>query len=322
MAAVRDGPRVVEASGWREPIDTASVAARTRGAGADLSALARRTLARAGSIRAAIPSAAVGLARRAHRHLRDRRSAVLHRPTHHRGNARRRRRHRAEDGGSATGVVHRRERAHQPADRAPLLPVSAGTADLNEAVAETVGWPELTRQVADVVSALPARERDSVVILTGSYGEAGAIDRFGPALGLPPAFSPHNSYADFRQTRRRQRDRRRRPLHGQRPRSLLRSLPAGGHRRQSPRHRERGARQTDPHMSWAPRRLGRRVETHALPLVTRAPERSVGVARSRQRANEMDVVGLFGKQFRVDRGRRVSGSHREKSVRGPALAGF
>jgi hypothetical protein len=81
----------------------------------------------------------------------------------------------------------------------PVLPVSAGTADLNEAVAETVGWPELTQQVADVVNALPAGERDSVVILTKTYGEAGAIDRFGPALGLPPAFSPHNSYADFRQ---------------------------------------------------------------------------------------------------------------------------
>jgi hypothetical protein len=81
----------------------------------------------------------------------------------------------------------------------PLLPVSAGTADLNDAVAETVGWPELTRQVADLVNTLPARERESVVILTGSYGEAGAIARFGPALGLPPAFSPHNSYADFRQ---------------------------------------------------------------------------------------------------------------------------
>jgi 4-amino-4-deoxy-L-arabinose transferase-like glycosyltransferase len=81
----------------------------------------------------------------------------------------------------------------------PLLPISAGTANLNDAVAETVGWPELTRQVADVVRALPAEERDSVVILTASYGEAGAIDRFGPALGLPLAFSPHNRSADFRQ---------------------------------------------------------------------------------------------------------------------------
>ena len=81
----------------------------------------------------------------------------------------------------------------------PLLPLSAGTANLNEAVAETVGWPELTRQVADVVSALPPTERATVVILTATYGEAGAIDRFGASLGLPPAYSPHNSYADFRQ---------------------------------------------------------------------------------------------------------------------------
>ena len=37
----------------------------------------------------------------------------------------------------------------------PVLPVSAGTANLNDAVAETVGWPELTRQVADVVARAP-----------------------------------------------------------------------------------------------------------------------------------------------------------------------
>src|SRR5206468_1579546 len=81
----------------------------------------------------------------------------------------------------------------------PLLPLSAGSANANDGLAETVGWPELSRQVADVVNTLPVGERSSVVILTGSYGEAGAIDRFGPAFGLPPAFSPHNSYADFRQ---------------------------------------------------------------------------------------------------------------------------
>jgi hypothetical protein len=81
----------------------------------------------------------------------------------------------------------------------PVLPLSVGTANVNDAVAETVGWPQLTRQVAHVVEALPVGEQRSVVLLTRTYGEAGAIDRFGPALGLPPAFSPHNSYADFRQ---------------------------------------------------------------------------------------------------------------------------
>ena len=46
--------------------------------------------------------------------------------------------------------------------------------------------------------ALPPDEQEGVVVLTGSYGEAGAVDRFGAAHGLPPAFSPHNGYADFR----------------------------------------------------------------------------------------------------------------------------
>ena len=37
-------------------------------------------------------------------------------------------------------------------------------------------------------------ERDSVVVLAGTYGEAGALERFGPALGLPLPVSAHNSY--------------------------------------------------------------------------------------------------------------------------------
>ncbi len=39
----------------------------------------------------------------------------------------------------------------------------------------------------------------SAIILTANYGEAGAIDRFGPEQKLPPAYSGHNSYADVRQ---------------------------------------------------------------------------------------------------------------------------
>jgi 4-amino-4-deoxy-L-arabinose transferase-like glycosyltransferase len=81
----------------------------------------------------------------------------------------------------------------------PVLPVGAVsvTGAVNEAVAETVGWPELVAQVAGVVDSLPPDEQDGVVILTGTYGEAGAIDRFGAPHGLPPAYSPHNGYADF-----------------------------------------------------------------------------------------------------------------------------
>jgi hypothetical protein len=85
----------------------------------------------------------------------------------------------------------------------PILPVSSLSSshigDVNEAVAETVGWPQLADQVRRTLAGLPTAERSHVMILTGSYGEAGAIDRFGPTRGLPPAFSPHNSYWYFRQ---------------------------------------------------------------------------------------------------------------------------
>ena len=40
-------------------------------------------------------------------------------------------------------------------------------------------------------------KQSGLAIVTGNYGQAGAIDRFGPALGLPRAFSGHNGYADW-----------------------------------------------------------------------------------------------------------------------------
>ena len=72
-------------------------------------------------------------------------------------------------------------------------------ADVNEDAAETVGWPALVRTVADVYASLPAADRESAVVFTGNYGEAGAIDRFGAAYGLPRAYSGHNAYARFSQ---------------------------------------------------------------------------------------------------------------------------
>jgi hypothetical protein len=70
-------------------------------------------------------------------------------------------------------------------------------AEVNEDAIETVGWPALARTVAEVYDALPERERATAVIFTGNYGEAGAIDRYGPELGLPRAYSGHNAFARF-----------------------------------------------------------------------------------------------------------------------------
>jgi 4-amino-4-deoxy-L-arabinose transferase-like glycosyltransferase len=70
-------------------------------------------------------------------------------------------------------------------------PVVAVDAD----VGETIGWPELARTVADVFQGLPDARR--AVILARNYGEAGAIDRYGPALGLPGAYSGHDAYGEW-----------------------------------------------------------------------------------------------------------------------------
>jgi 4-amino-4-deoxy-L-arabinose transferase-like glycosyltransferase len=84
----------------------------------------------------------------------------------------------------------------------PLLPaavlVRTPIVALNDTLVETIGWPELAAQVAEVVNQLPAEERRDVVLLTGSYGEAGALDRYGPAHGLPQPYSGHNSYWHWR----------------------------------------------------------------------------------------------------------------------------
>jgi hypothetical protein len=59
---------------------------------------------------------------------------------------------------------------------------------------ETVGWPEFTRQVDTAFHTIPASQRAHATILTQNYGEAGAVDRYGPALGLPPAHSGLNGF--------------------------------------------------------------------------------------------------------------------------------
>nr|BFE74275.1 hypothetical protein GCM10020092_075760 [Actinoplanes digitatis] len=57
-------------------------------------------------------------------------------------------------------------------------------AAINDDAGETIGWPELVDTVAGVYSSLPLSERATTVIITQNYGEAGAIDRYGPAFEL------------------------------------------------------------------------------------------------------------------------------------------
>ncbi|WP_410809256.1 ArnT family glycosyltransferase [Micromonospora sp. 067-2] len=79
-----------------------------------------------------------------------------------------------------------------PADRLPGFVV-----DVNYDAGETIGWPAFADSVATVHRALPPEERARAVILTGNYGEAGALARYGPTRDLPRAYSGHNSMVDF-----------------------------------------------------------------------------------------------------------------------------
>jgi len=80
----------------------------------------------------------------------------------------------------------------------PLLPARAlATVPLqkiNYDLAETIAWPREVALVAREYRALPPGQRASTAILAGNYGEAGAIDRYGPGDGLPPAFSGANNF--------------------------------------------------------------------------------------------------------------------------------
>ena len=57
-----------------------------------------------------------------------------------------------------------------------------------------MGWPEVAAQVAAVYDSLPPDERGHAVILAGGFGEAGAIDLYGPSLGVPAAICPEMTY--------------------------------------------------------------------------------------------------------------------------------
>ena len=65
---------------------------------------------------------------------------------------------------------------------------------LMQPIADQFGWEEMTREVAAIYNSLPPVERAETGILTGNYGEAGAIDQFGPRYGLPHAWSRHQNH--------------------------------------------------------------------------------------------------------------------------------
>jgi hypothetical protein len=65
---------------------------------------------------------------------------------------------------------------------------------LNYDAGETIGWPAYVHQIAAVYRSLPAARRAAAIVLGSNYGEAGAVDHFGRADGLPAAYGVQNAY--------------------------------------------------------------------------------------------------------------------------------
>ena len=65
---------------------------------------------------------------------------------------------------------------------------------LPQLFADQFGWEDMAVAVARVYYSLPADIRPRTAIFGQNYGQAGAIDLFGPKYGLPPAISGHQNY--------------------------------------------------------------------------------------------------------------------------------
>lgn len=80
----------------------------------------------------------------------------------------------------------------------PVLPaqqmVSLKLWQTRKDYADMIGWPELAQQAALGYGTLTSSQKMNAIILAQNYGIAGAIDYYGPSLGLPSAISPHLTY--------------------------------------------------------------------------------------------------------------------------------
>lgn len=81
-----------------------------------------------------------------------------------------------------------------------LLGIKPGTeerkavGELPQHYADMFGWEEMAAGVARAWLGLPESERVRTGIYAQNYGEAGAVDFFGGAYGLPKAMCGHNNY--------------------------------------------------------------------------------------------------------------------------------
>jgi hypothetical protein len=80
----------------------------------------------------------------------------------------------------------------------PVLPAATLQAvplqKINYDLAETIAWPKEVALIAREYHSLPPAQRAETAILADNYGEAGALDRYGPGFGLPQVYSGANNF--------------------------------------------------------------------------------------------------------------------------------
>jgi hypothetical protein len=67
-------------------------------------------------------------------------------------------------------------------------------AALPQHYADQFGWHEIVSEVVAAWNRVPPAERPDCGIFAQDYGQAGSIDWYGPAYGLPPSLSGHQTW--------------------------------------------------------------------------------------------------------------------------------
>ncbi len=76
----------------------------------------------------------------------------------------------------------------------PLSEHGHAASPLPQYYSDELGWEQLVVEIARAYHSLPPEVQAKTAIRVDNFGEAGAVDLFGPKYGLPPAISGHQNY--------------------------------------------------------------------------------------------------------------------------------
>jgi len=79
----------------------------------------------------------------------------------------------------------------------PVVSEHQNNGPLPQYFADEFGWEDMVREVARVYHSLSPADRKRTAIFSNNWGDAAAVDFWGPKYGLPPAISNRDSYWDW-----------------------------------------------------------------------------------------------------------------------------